>query len=75
MRKQSRNGKMPYKVEEVLEFLKEPKSRKEIEEKFGLSNSESWHLVKWLEKGGYIEDLGNIPIAGQPNRIKLYKTK
>lgn len=66
---------MPYTINEVLEFLKNPKSRKEMEEKFGLSNSESWHLLNWLTKGNYIDDLGRIPVAGQPNRMKLYKAK
>lgn len=66
---------MQYKVDEVLEYLKNAKSRQELQEKFGLSNSESWHLVKWLEKAGLIEDLGNIHIAGRPNRLKLYRTK
>jgi len=67
---------MRYKIEEVLDFMsKEPKSRKQIEEQFGLSNSESWHLVRWLEKGGYIDTLKNITIAGRPNRLTLFKKK
>jgi len=66
---------MPYNVEEVLDFLSEYKSRKEIREKFGLSNSESWHLVRWLEKANLIDVTNRIPIVGVPNRLKLYRTR
>jgi len=62
-----------YEVDDVLKFLTELKSRKQIMEKFSLSNSESWHLVRWLEKANLIECI-RTPIGGFPNRIKLYRT-
>ena len=66
---------MPYKVDDVLEFLANPKTRQEVALKFELSNSESWHLMRWLEKGKYVEVHKRIPIAGKPNRVTIYKAK
>ena len=66
---------MQYKTDDVLAFLCEWKSRKELEVQFGLSNSESWHLVRWLGKANLIDTAERIPVAGKPNRINLYRAK
>ena len=66
---------MPYNVNEVLEFLKEPKTRKEVMEEFDLSNNESYHLMRWLTKGKFAQEYGRIPISGISNRVKLYIAK
>lgn len=63
---------MPYTVSEVLLFLNQPKSREEIGQKFGLSNSESWHLVQWLETGKFVETIPRIQRTRLTNRVTLY---
>lgn len=62
-----------YKIEDVLEFLSELRSRQEIAEKFELSPNESWHLVRWLEKGKYVRVHKRVPIEGRSRRMLLYK--
>jgi len=66
---------MQNSVDEVLDFLKEPKSRKEIEINFTLSNSESWHLVKWLEKANLVTVMPRITKHQVQNRKTLFKSK
>ena len=66
---------MPYKIDEVLEFLKENKSRRELMDHFDLSNSESWHLCRWLEKADLVSVTNRVYVKGVPNRIKLYRAK
>jgi len=45
---------MVVRIDEVLEFLKDWHSAGEIEREFNLSNSERYHLLRWLVKGKYI---------------------
>ena len=56
----------------VLDFLSECKTRKEIEEKFKLSNTESFHLIRWFLKSGAIESFC-IKQSGVRNRVWYYK--
>jgi len=61
-------------IKEVLTFLSDWKTRQQIEEKFNLSNTRSWHLLKWLEKANEIEKIC-VRKAFVTNRVWLYKTK
>jgi len=59
-------------TDKVLKFLSVWKTRKEIEEKFKLSNTESYHLVKWLLKAGFAEEM-NMPVENKTNKVWYYK--
>jgi len=59
-------------VEEVLAYLEHEHSRQDIAEKFGLSNSESWHLVRWLEKAKLVKMKDWVHIEGRSPRQKYY---
>ncbi len=61
-------------INKVLEYLKKFRTRKEIEKKFNLSNTESYHLVTWLKKSKLIEE-EFIRVSGKTNRQWLYKAK
>lgn len=43
------------KIRVVLEYLAEPHTRADLRERFELSNTQSWHLVRWLKKNRCIE--------------------
>jgi predicted transcriptional regulator len=60
-------------IDKVLKFLSAYKTRKEIEKKFKLSNTESYHLVKWLLKAGLIEKI-SMPVEKKTNRVWYYKS-
>ena len=45
---------MDYNMKEVMDFLSEPRSRKDICNKFELNNMQSYRLVRWLTKGGFV---------------------
>jgi Fe2+ or Zn2+ uptake regulation protein len=62
------------KVDEVLEFLKERKTRNEIREKFDLSYTTSYNLLHWLKDAKFIEEV-NISISGHQNRVSFFKKK
>lgn len=62
-------------IDEVLQFLSEPRLRFEITQKFKLSNVESYHLMSWLEKGKFV-DTFYAKIEGRVgNKGKFYKAK
>ena len=69
-------------VNKVLIFLTEYKTRKELEERFKLSNTESYHLLKWLVKAKFAEEV-NLPVSSgerternlnKTNRVWYYRT-
>jgi len=60
------------KIDVVLDFLKEYKTRKEIEEKFSLSNTQSFNLLNWLKKSKLIEEV-QMRITGRTNRQWFYR--
>lgn len=61
------------KVDDVLEYLSDWKTTKDVREKFNLSNSQWHHLKRWLIKGKFIEHCkGNI-INTKTNRTIVYK--
>lgn len=43
------------KIKEVLLFLREWKTRADVREQYKLSNTQSWHLIKWLKKAHLIQ--------------------
>ena len=61
-------------VNEILEFIKEFKTRKEIEAKFNMSNTQSFRILTWLKKGKYIEEMC-VRVTGLTNRQWYYKAK
>ena len=65
---------MTVEIDAVLKFLSTYRTRKEIEEKFKLHNTESYHLVKWLIKANLLEEM-NIPVKGKTNRVWYYKKR
>lgn len=66
-------------VLEVVKFLETFRTRKEIEENFGLSNTQSYNLIRWLLKGGYIEEykvrLPDVDEFNSTNRVWVYIRK
>lgn len=61
-------------VEDVLAFLKSFKTRKEIQEKFNMSDTQVYHLLRWLKKSRSIEEIP-MRVAGVTNRVVFYKTR
>jgi len=77
---------MNYEIDEVLKFLNKWKTRKAVEAKFGLSNTQSFHLIQGLKKRKLIEELNvrmsktereknNTMYTHYTNRVWLYKAK
>jgi hypothetical protein len=64
-----------YKIDHVLFYLRTPRSRKEIEHMFELSNTESFHLVKILKKWGDIKEPEILAVNNHTNRVWYYETK
>lgn len=61
-------------VEDVLFFLSEWRTRKELEARFLLTNTESFNYLRWLENGGYITCIrGNYATNRRTNKLYLYK--
>jgi len=61
-------------VEEVLEFLNTWKTKRQLSEKFNLSNTESFNLIRWLVKGRKVESW-QLKKTGVRNRMWYYRTK
>jgi hypothetical protein len=61
------------KTKEILSFLTIWKTRKQVEDKFNLSNSESFHILRWLEKGKYITKK-QLCLEKQTNRQWFYQS-
>lgn len=65
---------MEGKIDKVLEFLKTFRTRKELEAKFTLSNTESYHMINWLKKSKMIDEI-QMRVSGKTNRQWYYKAK
>jgi len=61
-------------VDEVLSYLSIWKTRAQVCEKFDMSNSESYHFLRWLEKGNYIIKT-KLKIEKHTNKCWFYKVK
>lgn len=61
-------------VKKVLEFLQTWRTRKQIEEEFNLSNTESFNLLRWLKKANEIEEK-RLKIENHQNKAVFYKSK
>jgi hypothetical protein len=59
-------------TDEILVFMKDFKTRKELEEKFTLSNTQSFRIINWLKKGKYVEEVC-MRVSGHTNRVWFYK--
>jgi len=59
-------------INQLLFFLRTPKARREIETAFELSNSERYHALRWLEKGGYISS-EPITVEHRRGRVWMYQ--
>ncbi len=60
-----------YDVDEVLKYLSEWRSTKEIREKFSLSNSEFFHLQRWLIKAKLAEKCKGMGLNEKSTKIGL----
>ena len=60
-------------INQILVFLSDWRTRWDLREAFNLSNTESYRLLRWLEKGRYIEVMVRVESKHQ-NRNWYYKT-
>ena len=60
------------KIDDIILFCDEWKTRSQIREKFNLTNIESWHLVKWCSK---LSDIMKKKGQGATARTILYKSR
>ena len=65
---------MSAEIPEVLEFLKDWRTRKEVTEKFKLSNTQSQHLMEWLKKAKLVQYCKGNYNNKSTNKTYLYKT-
>ena len=65
---------MEAKVDDVLKFLDDWKCAVEIKSKFEMSDTETYHLLRWLKKGNYVEcfKAGTINMAREVDNRKFY---
>jgi len=61
--------------DDVCKYLSEWRNAKDIREKFNLSNSQFFHLMKWGIKGGFLEKIKGNLIPGHTNKSHLYRAK
>jgi len=59
-------------TKEFLEFLAEYRTREEIEKKFDISETQSYHLLKWAERAKLIKPM-QLRVAGKTNRMWYYR--
>ena len=59
-------------MDDYVLFLSEWRTRKDIMEKFNLSNVSSWHCVKFLSKLSEIQCVKNM---GRTKRSTMYKSR
>lgn len=63
-------------LEEVIEYLHEWKSNREIKEKFNLSQTRFYNLSRWLIKANIVKRCTAIELNRKDNgRITFYKIK
>ena len=69
---------MVSKADKILTFCKSWKTSSEIQEEFEMSNTETYHILRWLRKGNYVEycKAGVVSMnRNVDNRKFYYKTK
>ena len=59
-------------TEEYLTFFNSWKTRGQMEKQFGLSNTQSYRLIRWLKKGKFIEEK-QLTIEKHQNRCWFYR--
>ena len=59
------------KVDEVLEFLNDWRTNRDIQNKFNFSHNEWKNYRNWLKKAKLIRQ-SNVPIPGNTNTAYLY---
>lgn len=63
-------------VDEYLDFLSQWRSKQEFMNYFNLASLKAFFVLKWLEKGNYIESCSVIGVnPGKRNRTYLYRKK
>lgn len=62
------------KISIVLEYLRSPKRRSDVEEKFSLSNTQSYNLLKWMRNANLIEE-SKSTVAGKGGIVWTYSKK
>ena len=65
------------RVDDVLDFLNEWRTSKDVQNNFKLSTIETYHLLRWLRKGQYIEccNGGAINFAREVDKRKYFYKK
>jgi hypothetical protein len=62
-------------IEEVFNFLSEWRSSDDLKKEFALSQTSSYHLIKWLKKGNFLLICKANRIGFEDNRKIYYKVK
>lgn len=65
-----------YCINEVLAYLKEWRSNRDIKNRFNLSQNQFYRLSRWMVKGGFVKRCTSNDIGLDCNdRITFYKIK
>ena len=59
---------------ELYEFLSVWRSRKQIQDKFGLTKNRTHRLVHWLKSSTFV-DFIELPVQTQKGILHIYKAK
>lgn len=59
-------------INDVMSFLCEWRSSREVKAEFGMSNTEWHNTCKWLLKGGFVKRVSTVR-KNRTNRVYLYK--
>jgi hypothetical protein len=62
------------KTEEVLEYLSEWRTNKEVKKKFKLSSMSCSHLLRWLVRGKFVNMISGMELEQTDGRLWLYRT-
>ena len=63
------------KIEEVLEYLSEWRTNKEVQKKFKLSSISCSHLLRWLVRGRFVNMISGMELEQKDGRLWFYQTK
>lgn len=58
-------------MDEILKYLTEWRSSKQIKEKFNLSNSEFFHIQRWMLKAKLVEKCKGMGLNEKSTKIGL----
>ena len=59
-------------INDVLNYLNEWRSSREVKKEFGFTNTEWHNTCKWLLKGGFVKRVSTVK-KNRTNRVYLYK--